>query len=134
MFCCCVFFFKQTTAYEMRISDWSSTCALPISYSAPVLPVLLSVTQGAGLASSERQPIIARSSASNTVCGRACGLNGILMDNPWTSLGRQKLMLLGLAAKELGLTGMLSSEDRRVGKVGVDRGRSRGSTYHKKKK
>src|SRR3546814_7949661 len=26
-----VFFFKQKTAYEMRISDWSSTCALPIS-------------------------------------------------------------------------------------------------------
>src|SRR3546814_4014881 len=27
----CFFFFKQKTAYEMRISDWSSTCALPIS-------------------------------------------------------------------------------------------------------
>src|SRR3546814_18708337 len=25
-----VFFCKQKTAYEMRISDWSSTCALPI--------------------------------------------------------------------------------------------------------
>src|SRR3546814_4773817 len=24
------FFFKQKTAYDMRISDWSSTCALPI--------------------------------------------------------------------------------------------------------
>src|SRR3546814_6038735 len=22
--CCCIFFFKQKTAYEMRISDWSS--------------------------------------------------------------------------------------------------------------
>src|SRR3546814_10238786 len=28
--CFCFFFFKQKTAYEMRISDWSSTCALPI--------------------------------------------------------------------------------------------------------
>src|SRR3546814_10547452 len=29
----CVFvFFKQKTAYEMRISDWSSDGALPISY------------------------------------------------------------------------------------------------------
>src|SRR3546814_4266237 len=29
--CSSVFvFFKQKTAYEMRISDWSSTCALPI--------------------------------------------------------------------------------------------------------
>src|SRR3546814_6320296 len=26
-----IFFFKQKTAYEMRISDWSSECALPIS-------------------------------------------------------------------------------------------------------
>src|SRR3546814_566238 len=26
------FFFKQKTAYEMRISDWIQTCALPISY------------------------------------------------------------------------------------------------------
>src|SRR3546814_5085430 len=25
-----LFFCKQKTAYEMRISDWSSTCALPI--------------------------------------------------------------------------------------------------------
>src|SRR3546814_4513734 len=25
-----VLFFKQKTAYEMRISDWSSECALPI--------------------------------------------------------------------------------------------------------
>src|SRR3546814_1240193 len=24
LFCFCVFFFKQKTAYEMRISDWSS--------------------------------------------------------------------------------------------------------------
>src|SRR3546814_8455306 len=35
MLCVCYvfvfFFFKQKTAYEMRISDWSSTCALPIS-------------------------------------------------------------------------------------------------------
>src|SRR3546814_3723566 len=32
LFCCVFFFFfKQKTAYEMRISDWSSECALPIS-------------------------------------------------------------------------------------------------------
>src|SRR3546814_4670944 len=29
-----IFFFKQKTAYEMRISDWSSTCALPILHPA----------------------------------------------------------------------------------------------------
>src|SRR3546814_7119130 len=30
VFVLCLFFFKQKTAYEMRISDWSQTCALPI--------------------------------------------------------------------------------------------------------
>src|SRR3546814_10235038 len=30
----CVFFFKQKTAYEMRISDWSSDVALPICAAA----------------------------------------------------------------------------------------------------
>src|SRR3546814_10507275 len=30
------FFFKQKTAYEMRISDWSSTCALPICFAVPI--------------------------------------------------------------------------------------------------
>src|SRR3546814_3955300 len=29
------FFFKQKTAYEMRISDWSSECALPIYGTIP---------------------------------------------------------------------------------------------------
>src|SRR3546814_3202423 len=33
----CLFFFKQKTAYEMRISDWSSTCALPISEAPELL-------------------------------------------------------------------------------------------------
>src|SRR3546814_9918939 len=36
------FFFKQKTAYEMRISDWSSTCALPIScLSAPAPRIVI---------------------------------------------------------------------------------------------
>src|SRR3546814_1101939 len=34
------FFFKQKTAYEMRISDWSQTCALPISPPRAVWPAL----------------------------------------------------------------------------------------------
>src|SRR3546814_4008819 len=39
--CFCVFFFfKQKTAYEMRISDWSSdVCALPVSRRGPGPPV-----------------------------------------------------------------------------------------------
>src|SRR3546814_3342051 len=41
-FVCFVFFFKQKTAYEMRISDWIQTCALPIWFVAIcVVPLLL---------------------------------------------------------------------------------------------
>src|SRR3546814_4722142 len=34
LMCCVFFFFKQKTAYEMRISDGVQTCALPISMPA----------------------------------------------------------------------------------------------------
>src|SRR3546814_10551892 len=35
----CVFFFKQKTAYEMRISDWSSdVCSSDLSWSAKACP------------------------------------------------------------------------------------------------
>src|SRR3546814_5824722 len=37
---CVFFFFKQKTAYEMRISDWSSdVCSSDLIQSLPVLPV-----------------------------------------------------------------------------------------------
>src|SRR3546814_7692241 len=42
-FCCCFFFFKQKTAYEMRISDWSSdVCSsdLPKGVKLRLLPAL----------------------------------------------------------------------------------------------
>src|SRR3546814_3249365 len=34
------FFFKQKTAYELRISDWSQTCALPIYYRSAIKDAL----------------------------------------------------------------------------------------------
>src|SRR3546814_9938089 len=45
---CCVFFFKQKTAYEMRISDWSSdVCSSDLtSASAVDLGMLLLVRAG----------------------------------------------------------------------------------------
>src|SRR3546814_4843704 len=40
MLCCfCVFFFKQKTAYEMRISDWSSdVCSSDLEHRAEAAP------------------------------------------------------------------------------------------------
>src|SRR3546814_14449505 len=40
MSCMFVFFFKQKTAYEMRISDWSSdVCSSDLTYAAAAPPV-----------------------------------------------------------------------------------------------
>src|SRR3546814_5319694 len=39
---CSLFFFKQKTAYEMRISDWSSdVCSSDLLFTAAILPGLL---------------------------------------------------------------------------------------------
>src|SRR3546814_2056797 len=46
----CCFFFKQKTAYEMRISDWSSDCALPISIVFVVIALVIGGSIGAVLA------------------------------------------------------------------------------------
>ncbi|MDT4863536.1 hypothetical protein FQZ97_982490 [compost metagenome] len=87
---------------------WSIETTKPlISYSTPVALEPLRATHGAGLASRYRHPSIARSSASITVCGRSCGLSCRLIDTPKMSLGRLKLMILALAASELGITAML---------------------------
>src|SRR3546814_6594834 len=50
---CFFFFVKQKTAYEMRISDWSSTCALPIS-------ALEAVEDGRGAGRRVDQAVVAR--------------------------------------------------------------------------
>src|SRR3546814_13192675 len=46
----CVFFFKQKTAYEMRISDWSSdVCSSDLGACQGLAPALLTLgTEGGG--------------------------------------------------------------------------------------
>src|SRR3546814_6319756 len=39
MLFCFVCFFKQKTAYQVRISDWIQTCALPIFLGGALAPV-----------------------------------------------------------------------------------------------
>src|SRR3546814_3574831 len=44
--CVCFFFFKQKTAYEMRISDWSSdVCSSDLQLVAPTFPGVLRNTE-----------------------------------------------------------------------------------------
>src|SRR3546814_7290094 len=52
-----VFFFKQKTAYEMRISDWSSdVCSSDLLADVPQ-PVPAHVAFGAGVGDQQRPPI-----------------------------------------------------------------------------
>src|SRR3546814_10459979 len=47
--CFLLFFFKQTTAYEMRISDWSSDVCSSDLISSPNTPGLRDLQHGAAL-------------------------------------------------------------------------------------
>src|SRR3546814_19849208 len=120
----CVFFFKQKTAYEMRISDWSSACALPIYRLA--VEKLFAV---AGYSNGKR--VIAESFDGH--CNRhelAIVYAGCRHDvrDAWTALGKRA----GLVKRESipRTTGFKRSEERRVGKECVSTCRSRRSPYH----
>src|SRR3546814_5527293 len=100
MFVLCFFFFKQKTAYEMRISDWSSDVCSSDLYKnryGHEFTVFMNCVE------------IPEISSHPTKCGR----DGI------------RLMYVG----GLHL-GRMRSEERRVGKECVSTCRSRWSPYH----
>src|SRR3546814_1518250 len=102
MSCCCfVFFFKQKTAYEMRISDWSSDVC-----SSDLLAALL---QAHGMA------LV----LVNTPTGLA-GEKGLAC-LPGREADFDAALAQALAVR---------SEERRVGKECVSTCRSRWSPYH----
>src|SRR3546814_21149143 len=115
----CFFFFKQKTAYEMRISDWSSdVCSSD----------LRSLDQGIG------RPRPAKSFAT-------AGEGSILVG--WNSLGMAvRAFFLPMLSRIAGIllrTHLRErfderSEERRVGKECVSTCRSRWSPYHYKTK
>src|SRR3546814_15573018 len=102
----CFFFFKQKTAYEMRISDWSSdVCSSD----------LLGPVQDDQIVSGAEDSGATKAQAE----GNAAALSILSED------GRT-----GLIAAEFDVR----SEERRVGKECVSTCRSRWSPYHLKKK
>src|SRR3546814_5124846 len=101
------FFFKQKTAYEMRISDWSSDVC-----SSDLLPAEGDAAAGERLGD---QPEIGERRADQEVAGRL----GIL---------GKRLDVAGQGAGGLGQS--VRSEERRVGKECVSTCRSRWSPYH----
>src|SRR3546814_15393965 len=107
MYLVCFFFFKQKTAYEMRISDWSSdVCSsdLPAPAADPA-----------------------------RIAGRAApqagGRKTIVTAKWWDAKGPRTIELGAKGQAELTRT-----EERRVGKECVSTCRSRWSPYHYKKK
>src|SRR3546814_17219757 len=132
--CCVVFFFKQKTAYEMRISDWSSdVCSsdlaidevISVSEDAIGSPppgmqgIWGDITTGMIRISERRRALVIRPEYFvEAVEGRSADLN-------------QALTPVALEA----LDSLRSrSEARRVGKQCVSTCRSRWAQYHKKKK
>src|SRR3546814_9736016 len=109
-----VFFFKQKTAYEMRISDWSSdVCSSDLSYwmfSAVVAGQYLGYLDDQyafmeALPGRVREKIVVRLNAG---------------EGGWSQGARMRDRLPGAQR----------SDERRVGKECVRTVRSRGSTYH----
>src|SRR3546814_13769373 len=103
----CFFFFKQKTAYEMRISDWSSdVCSSDLARR----PLHGGACRRAG-------PFRAWSLPSRRGCPRCCRPARPGNSRPWRGGDDQD-----------------RSEERRVGKECVSTCRSRWSPYHYKKK
>src|SRR3546814_14139669 len=78
------FFFKQKTAYEMRISDWSSDVC-----SSDLLPILLEVVRLVCVARNDvRTPILKRLRSHRTANAKLLGLAGKL-PRRWRSARRR---------------------------------------------
>src|SRR3546814_3266247 len=108
-FMCCVFFFKQKTAYDMRISDWSSdVCSSDLLAIGTLQPPDGEVAPGHILEVVDEQGID-QSPTGRADCGH-CLRGSLFRDLDAEPLGR--------------------SEERRVGKECVRTGRSWWSRYH----
>src|SRR3546814_9724167 len=97
---CCLFFFKQKTAYEMRISDWSSDVC---SSDLPIVPIEPDVSH-------KRGDLKSKYCAAHIWCWPTPVATTA---SPW---------VMSLMASR--------SEERRVGKECVSTCRSRWSPYH----
>src|SRR3546814_13445765 len=105
----CVFFFKQKTAYEMRISDWSSdVCSSDLR--------VIRTAQARG------KPV--------AVCGEMASDAAFVP--LLLALGLEELSMHPSTLLEVRRA--IRSEERRVGKECVSTCRSRWSPYHQKKK
>src|SRR3546814_14726386 len=107
------FFFKHKTAYEMRISDWSSDVCSSDLAGAPALaagkiPLLVQTPEQL------RQVLVGR--------------------HDHAAMAEAARMPQRAADRVVGLVFRMRSEERRVGKECVSTGRSRWEPYHENQK
>src|SRR3546814_10986192 len=117
----CIFFFKQKTAYEMRISDWSSdVCSSDLTFKAVERgdyhegEVLVIRYEGPRGGPGMREML----ATTAAIYGQGMG---------------DKVALIPVG-RFSGATRSFRSEERRVGNGCVSTSRSRWSPYHYKKK
>src|SRR3546814_16495359 len=120
----CFFFFKQKTAYEMLISDWSSdVCSSDLPDGKHLLAhELTHVVQQKGMGKTRG---LQRQSTGNTAETKQLALADPLTDQEWLRVR---------AWQERGAVGFDRSEERRVGTGGVSPSKSRWSANDYKKK
>src|SRR3546814_14627527 len=126
-----VFFFKQKTAYEMRISDWSSdVCSSDLSVS----PMRLNMRELNGEARrvlSLAWPVMLTSLNWTLLHLIDVAVVGRVSTHELGALAAGRALtdvpiIVGIAA----MSGVLRSEDRRVGKESVSTCRFRGLQYN----
>src|SRR3546814_19177057 len=117
MFC---FFFKQKTAYEMRISDWSSDVCSSDLRDRDV---------GFGDSGSDPAGVCRRQGDQGDRAGFACVAEGDPQGDP----GAGRRIRLSAQGSATAQARPFRSEERRVGKECVSTCRSRWSPYHQKK-
>src|SRR3546814_20866578 len=120
-------FFKQKTAYEMRISDWSSdVCSSDLA----VHEIWLAEFMGAELFRAVPDFFVDRLKVQQ----REAGVRHDLIDAVF-GLEKRKDEIVGNLARVKALQALMAprSEERRVGKGCVSTCRSRCSTCHQKK-
>src|SRR3546814_4863588 len=125
IFCVAFFFFKQKTAYEMRISDWSSdVCSsdLPATFSIVATRWLTGLLVGLATFSVMPRTLLLDTNALTMVTTSSI------------SMMFRLAFLYSVKRSPRQICLCRRSEERRVGKEGVSTCRSRWTPYNKKKK
>src|SRR3546814_5483241 len=117
----CFFFFKQKTAYEMRISDWSSDVCSSDLGAREMERRAIGVRAGAAMAG-----IL----ADRRMSADAAVSMSLVPPQQAPGIGQEGPVLLADQRSEAAQVDEARSEERRVGKECVSTCRSRWSPYH----